>query len=178
MLYALWRDLHATHPKDLLPLIFVGGICHASQPFVNLIRQTRRLYPHFLRYESEVSDAELQWLYANCRFTVFPSFYEGWGLPVIESMQHGKVCISADASSLPEAGSGLSVLIRPFDYYIWRETILRYLTDDLLLSQQEALIRKHFRPLDWDTCIDRFEKTMVAEFPSLGTRDKETAPCA
>ncbi len=53
----------------------------------------------FLNY---VSTEDLQKLYQACRFTIFPSFYEGLGLPVLESYRAGKACLVADASSLPE----------------------------------------------------------------------------
>jgi glycosyltransferase involved in cell wall biosynthesis len=47
----------------------------------------------------DATDAELAALYANCRFTLFPSLAEGFGLPVAESLRFGKVCV---ASALPE----------------------------------------------------------------------------
>ena len=50
------------------------------------------------------SDATLYQLYERCLFTVFPSFYEGWGLPVGESLWFGKNCIASNASSIPEVG--------------------------------------------------------------------------
>ena len=50
------------------------------------------------------SDGELATLYQDCLFTLFPSHYEGWGLPVTESLAHGVPCLAADRTSLPEAG--------------------------------------------------------------------------
>ena len=38
---------------------------------------------------TDLTDAELQALYAHCRHTIYPSHYEGWGLPVVESLLHG-----------------------------------------------------------------------------------------
>ncbi len=57
-------------------------------------------------------DEELTWLYSNCRFTVFPSLFEGWGLPVGESLWFGKPCICFDNSSLPEVGAGGAIICR------------------------------------------------------------------
>ena len=45
------------------------------------------------------SDSELAWLYRNCLFTVYPSFVEGWGLPVGESAWFGKYCIASSNSA-------------------------------------------------------------------------------
>jgi glycosyltransferase involved in cell wall biosynthesis len=60
---------------------------------------------------SGIADAELQKLYRDCLFTIFPSLYEGWGLPVTESRCFGKVALSSSGSSLPEAGGDFA------DYY-------------------------------------------------------------
>lgn len=55
----------------------------------------------------DVSDNELAWLYGNAKFTIFPSLYEGWGLPVGESLWFGTPCIASNLSSVPEVGGGL-----------------------------------------------------------------------
>jgi len=53
------------------------------------------------------SDEELSWLYSNCLFTVYPSFYEGWGLPIAESMYYGVPCLASNTSSMPEVAGSL-----------------------------------------------------------------------
>ena len=50
------------------------------------------------------SDAELEFLYHNCEFTVFPSLFEGWGLPIGESLWFGKPVVCAANASMSEAG--------------------------------------------------------------------------
>ncbi len=55
------------------------------------------------------SDAELELLYRACQFSVFPSFVEGWGLPVGESLWFGKPVLCANCSSMPEAGGKFAV---------------------------------------------------------------------
>ena len=57
---------------------------------------------------SGISDAELARFYAHAEFTVYPSRYEGWGLPVSESLAFGKLPVVAYNSSLPEAGGDLA----------------------------------------------------------------------
>ncbi|PLS81050.1 glycosyltransferase family 1 protein, partial [Candidatus Saccharibacteria bacterium] len=44
----------------------------------------------------DVGDEELTWLYQNALFAVFPSFYEGWGLPIAEAVHHGKLVLSSN----------------------------------------------------------------------------------
>ena len=59
-----------------------------------------------LRYDGPVGDAALDGAYAACAFTVYPSFIEGFGLPVIESLAHGKPCVCSGRGALGEAARG------------------------------------------------------------------------
>lgn len=59
-----------------------------------------------LRYDGAVSDAAVAAAYAACAFTVYPSLIEGFGLPVLESLAHGKPCICSGRGALGEAARG------------------------------------------------------------------------
>lgn len=59
-----------------------------------------------LRYEGPATDAGLEDAYARCTFTVYPSLHEGFGLPVIESLVHGKPCICSARGALGESAHG------------------------------------------------------------------------
>lgn len=59
-----------------------------------------------LRYDGPASDAALDAAYAECAFTVYPSLIEGFGLPVIESLAHGKPCICSARGALGESTRG------------------------------------------------------------------------
>jgi glycosyltransferase involved in cell wall biosynthesis len=59
-----------------------------------------------LRYDGPVDDATLAAAYRGCAFTVYPSLLEGFGLPVLESLSHGRPCICASHGALGEAAQG------------------------------------------------------------------------
>ncbi|MBK9989593.1 MAG: glycosyltransferase family 4 protein [Verrucomicrobia bacterium] len=59
-----------------------------------------------VRYDGPVDDATLAAAYAGCTFTVYPSLMEGFGLPVQESLAHGKPCICSNRGALGEAAEG------------------------------------------------------------------------
>jgi glycosyltransferase involved in cell wall biosynthesis len=59
-----------------------------------------------LRYDGPVSDANVDAAYAACTFSVYPSLMEGFGLPVIESLAHGKPCICSAHGALGESAAG------------------------------------------------------------------------
>jgi glycosyltransferase involved in cell wall biosynthesis len=167
LLYGIWRDLYETNQAVLIPLVLVGGTGPMSESFLELLHRTQRLYPEYIKHFTDVNDSQLAWLYTHCRFTVFPSFYEGWGLPVCEAMGYGKTCISSDTTSLVEAGSGLTELIRPFDYYVWKEKIFSYITDDTLLKEKEDAVRAGYRPITWQESVERFVASMNREYPGI-----------
>jgi hypothetical protein len=103
-----------------------------------------------------VSDGQLAWLYRNCRFTMFPSLCEGWGLPVGESLAQGKVCLASSASSIPEVGGDLADYAPPNDAGAFLELVRRYL-DPRRLAEREAVIRERYRPLGWDQSFAAFD---------------------
>ncbi len=106
----------------------------------------------------DVSDAELAWLYNNCLFTMLTSFYEGWGLPVVESTAHGKVCVASDTPAVVEAGLGAAIHIDPFDQLKWFTTITQLLDDRGVLESHERRVREVratlAERLDWDRYVE------------------------
>ncbi|WP_020177186.1 glycosyltransferase family 4 protein [Methyloferula stellata] len=86
------------------------------------------------------SDDELKWLYASCTFSVLPSLFEGWGLPVGESLWFGKVCAASRATSVPEVGRDLCVYFDP-DSVEEMKAAIRQLLDSAVRKTYEDKIR-------------------------------------
>jgi glycosyltransferase involved in cell wall biosynthesis len=59
-----------------------------------------------LIYDGPADDATLHAAYRRCTFTVYPSLLEGFGLPVLESLQHGRPCICSGVGALGESAHG------------------------------------------------------------------------
>jgi len=62
-----------------------------------------------------LEDDELAWLYANCFAFVYPSLFEGFGLPVLEAMSLGAAVVTSTVSSLPEVAGDAALLVDPAD---------------------------------------------------------------
>lgn len=70
---------------------------------------------HHVQVLGFVSDASLRWLYRNCWAFIYPSLYEGFGLPVLEAMAAGAATITSQTTSLPEVGGDAALYIDPLE---------------------------------------------------------------
>jgi len=102
----------------------------------------------YVVYLEQTSDAELAWLYRNCLLTLYPSFYEGWGLPVAEALTYGKICIASNTSAIPEI-SPLVDLVDPHDVKEIANSIAKYCNSPELRDHKENLIRASYQPTTW-----------------------------
>jgi glycosyltransferase involved in cell wall biosynthesis len=82
----------------------------------------------YVRVLGYVPDADLPVLYSGAALSVYPSLYEGFGFPALESMACGCPVISTDTSSLPEVVGDAGVSLPPDDVGRWTETLRRLLT--------------------------------------------------
>jgi glycosyltransferase involved in cell wall biosynthesis len=96
-----------------------------------------------------VSDTELAMLYDRCLYTVYPSLYEGWGLPVHESFEFGKFCLCSNGGSLPEAGGDLAEYLDPWDLNAWVERIRYFADHPDEIEKRNQMIARQFRPHSW-----------------------------
>ena len=146
LLFDVWEELIREHGPDSAPKLVIAGqrgpLSAESQSRLDKTPGFEGVVFHV----EEATDAEIAWLYRNCRFTVYPSLYEGWGLPVSESHDFGKVCLASDRTSLPEAGEGLAELLDPIDRTAWQERIWAVWNDEEARCEHERMIvRKHRR---------------------------------
>lgn len=88
--------------------------------------------PPWLRHAGFVSDAELAALYARATALVFPSRYEGFGLPVLEALTVGGVVICTDASTMPEVGGDAALYFPPDNAEVLSQQIVRLLDQPAL----------------------------------------------
>lgn len=147
-LYQVWRRLAQELGRDCPELLLVGVRHHHASDLLYQVRHDP-LVNGLIAHLRDVNDAELAWYYRNCLFTLYPSVYEGWGLPVGESLAHGKYCISSNAASLPEVGGTLVDYFDPLDFMECYRMVRRGIADRAYVEQKEALIRETYQPASW-----------------------------
>jgi len=150
LLLHLWKEFYVQRGNDCPVLVLVGMFGWGVSDLWAEMQASDVFAAGKIVILHHVSDALLASLYSSCLFTVFPSFYEGWGLAANESLAYGKLVITSDAPALSEATQGLGPAIHPLDYPRWRETIAYYIDDDNARATAEARIRATYVPRHWD----------------------------
>ncbi|MET3814695.1 glycosyltransferase [Pantoea sp. UYEF8] len=147
LLLMLWKGLISEYGDAVPKLVLVGSIGWRGQEAINILNDDPALKEKVLMLHG-IKDSALDWLYKNCLFTVFPSRYEGWGLPVAESCRYGKFCLASDAGSLPEVAPGCAEYIDPLDFIAWYKALQKYCFEPDLLAVKTNLALS-YQPTDW-----------------------------
>ena len=99
--------------KKSMDLIIVGGSGWGNVQLSKLINSYG--LSENVQIRNYTTSDELDWLYRNATMFIYPSLYEGFGLPVAEAMSYGLPVISSNNSSIPEVLGGSGVLIDPLN---------------------------------------------------------------
>jgi len=99
-----------------------------------------------------VADEDLPALFSGARLFVFPSLYEGFGLPVLEAMACGVPVVCSNASSLPEVADDAALLFDPLDVVGMAAAMERVLGDERLRAKLVERGLKRARGFSWEKC--------------------------
>jgi glycosyltransferase involved in cell wall biosynthesis len=162
LLYYALKGLIKEH-SSTPPIVIAGRRGWLSADFQYMAENDPDIQEKIIIME-KITDSELRWLYENCLFTIFPSFYEGWGLPIAESLGYGKVTLASDTSSMLEVGDKFADYFSPFSPDQLSDLLLKY--QDLAVRQKrEESIKKGYKTRTWDDCAKSFAE-LVEELTS------------
>jgi glycosyltransferase involved in cell wall biosynthesis len=170
LLVRVWQRLLQRHGADLVPnLIFAGKIGWLVDGLLTDLEANEYLNGKIVLLRG-LTDAELQRAYHSCLFTVFPSLCEGWGLPIAESLAHGKFCVASNRTSIPEVAGNLIDYFDPSNEDDALAKIERPLIDPAYLAAREARLQTEYHPRTWADCahalIGTVDQTVeLAPFP-------------
>lgn len=131
-----------------MPLVFAGGKGWLMEDFQNYLFELGVLnHAKLLGY---VTDDEMIWLYRNCYANLYPSVFEGFGLPVLEGMQFGAPTMSSDATSMPEVTGNAAILISPHDSDAWTQHMLDLASNTEKRRGLGASAREQAQRFNWE----------------------------
>lgn len=153
-----WKNLpmllnalsHIIQNGESVSLILAGKDAKHQQDISSIIQQLH-LQNHVLEAGS-IDEADMSALYGAATLFVFPSYYEGFGLPVLEAMASGVPVIASNAASIPELVGDAGVLLDPHNPDEWATAITQLLHDKptRLALIQRGLAR--VQQFSWQDC--------------------------
>ena len=166
LLVRVWQRLIERHGAEAIPvLIFAGQISWMVDDLLADLAKSRYLGGK-IEHMPDLSDRELGDAYRCCMFTVFPSFCEGWGLPIAESLAHGKFCVASNRTSIPEVGGDLIDYFDPLNDDETLAKIERLLFEPGYLAAREAQLRAEYHPRTWADCVHALIRKLDRPMPA------------
>ena len=154
---ALLRAFAALYEKRKdVSLAIVGNPGWLAEPIVAEIEKSAMSMP--VRYLRFVDDTWIPALYAGSTALVAPSWYEGFGLPVLEAMACGAAVITSDRGSLPEVAGGHAILVPPGDLEALAGSMERLLEDPALRASMATQGRTHAASFSWKVAAEAHVK--------------------
>lgn len=123
-LKALVQAFKSIEDKDI-KLKIVGSYGETANEIQSLAKKDPRIELHF-----NISNEELNDLYTKCQFCVYPSLFEGFGIPILEAFSYGKAIATSNISSMPEVGKDAALYFNPNDPNHIREAIIQLMDND------------------------------------------------
>ena len=99
-----------------------------------------------------VSDNELPILYSNAKAFLFPTYYEGFGLPIIEAMSYETPVVTGNIGASPEVAGGFAELVNPFDVGSIAQGICKVA---LYSEKQIEEAKEYSKKFTWNKCVSQ-----------------------
>lgn len=144
---------HARLPPQLrarFPLLVVGMEGWQAGELKGVL--ARAVSAGHVRFAGYLDQADLACVTAAARIMVFPSLYEGFGLPLLEAMASGTPVIASDRASLPEVAAAAGTYIDPQDEDGLAEQMRRLLEDDGLWAERRSAGLLRSQAFSWAKC--------------------------
>jgi glycosyltransferase involved in cell wall biosynthesis len=144
------RQIEALKQLDQpdLKLVIAGGRGWLESPLYDMVRSSGM--EDRVKFLGFVADEDLPALYSGARVFVFPSLYEGFGLPVLEAMACDVPVVTSNISSLPEVAGDAALMIDPTDVDALASALYRALNDATERERMIATGRERVAMFSWE----------------------------
>ncbi len=157
VIYDAWlKLLEAGIPqRSRFKLVFAGRKGWMVDDLMRDLRRDPRI-AGTLHMFPDADDAAVSSLYRHAAFCLYPSCYEGYGLPAVEAFRYGKAVLASTGGAVPEVVGDFSPCLDPTDGEAWRSMLELWIRDPAARGLYEARIRASFRHPDWDESARNF----------------------
>ena len=143
--------------KDIPHKLVIAG--RKGWKYEDIFSEIRKsAYSSDIIYLDYIPESDLPGLMSGCDVFVYPSLYEGFGLPVLEAMKCGAPVITSNVSSLPEVGGNACIYIDPNDDKSLADNIYSVISDSALKKSMAEKGNFRAKDFSWDKCA---EETMA-----------------
>ena len=156
LLYRVWlRLLAAGIPQEhRFKLVFVGRVGWLTEELIATFSQDRRVRGSLL-HMTGIDDGTLAELYRSAAFCLYPSAYEGYGLPIVEAFSYGRAVIASSGGSIPEVMGELGPCLDPLNEDAWFATMAGWISDPAAVQAYEVKVAA-FRAPTWRQAAERY----------------------
>ncbi len=157
--------------RDKHQLVIVCAIQPNDKKRLMTLAKKHKLTSGELIFTGFVPENDLITLYNLCKVFVFPSWHEGFGLPVLEAMSCGKAVIGSNTSSIPEVIGHENALFEPKDDAAITKKLTQVLTDEKFRVELEQHGIKQAKKFSWDKSANK----AIAAFEQLHKKHRQQA---
>lgn len=145
----VWRMLIKSLGKSCPKLVIVGKRGWEAEQVFAILDRSIELKPYILEINS-CTDNDMMVLLIKTKALLFPSYVEGYGLPLVEALKLKVPVIASDISIFHEIGLGVIDLLSPYNAQEWQDAIVRYLSDVVRNQRLDKIQAIQFRLPTWD----------------------------
>ena len=139
--------------KERYPLVIIGMNGWEMSQFDKDLEKLKR--QGHLRMPGYVDNGALPILYSSAKLFLYPSLYEGFGLPPLEAMACGAPVITSNTSSLPEVVGDAGITVSPYDDEGLRDVMARLVEDDEMLAELSRKSLERSKLFTWGKCAEQ-----------------------
>jgi glycosyltransferase involved in cell wall biosynthesis len=159
LLLHIWRDFAARFGPAAPQLLLIGKRGWENENIIDLLERCT-LLRGLVREVGQVSDGSMAALLRGARALLFPSFAEGYGLPLAEALALGVPALASDLPALREVGGTVPDYLEPLDGRGWREAILDYADPRSAWRAAQMARLRHWQAPSWDEHFVRVDELL------------------
>ncbi len=141
--------MRTKNPELKTKLVLIGG----ESPLFAEVRLKAKRFTGDVLFKGFVTDSLLREYYRSARLFVYPSLYEGFGIPPLEAMASGVPVVTTLTSSIPEVVGDAALMVSPYDVTQLAETMHRVLSDPKIAAGLVKRGREQVKKFNWHRVV-------------------------